>query len=225
MATRLIGRMAGLLLGGCALAATADAQAGPLDLFNPLGFYVGAGVGHSTLNETEFDQFNGYFRHLDGQPLGWNAVIGIRPLPILGAEAEFIDFGTKHLGAGAPFVAQGSTQQFLGGQARDRAGALFAVGYLPLPIPFLEPFAKLGWAQVWQHDTYTDSFQPLLGTVTTQSFGSQSNHPSGAAYGAGLQFHFEQIGVRAQYERISGSHSFGGWDNPSLLSLGVNWTF
>ena len=225
MAMHLRSWVASLALVGGTLSAIAHAQSGPLDIYNPLGVYVGAGVGRSTLNETEFDQFNGYFRHIDGEPLGWNAVIGIRPLPILGAEAEYLDFGSKHLGAGAPFLAQGYTQQLLGGQAHDRAGALFAVGYLPLPIPYLEPFAKLGWAQIWQHDSYTDSFVPVNGTGGTESFASQNSHPSGAAYGAGLQFHFEQFGVRAQYERISGSHSFGGWNNPSLLSLGVNWTF
>jgi hypothetical protein len=41
-----------------------------------------------------------------------------------------------------------------------------------------------------------------------------------------VQFHFQQLAVRAQYERISGSRSsYGGWNDPSLLSVGLNWTY
>src|ERR1700733_6074016 len=226
MGTRTTRWWVSLTLLGSVVSANAMADGDLLGLYNPLGFYVGGGVGRATMNQTQFDTFGDVFRHVDGQPLGWNAVIGLRPLPILGAEAEFIDFGDKPLGAGSPFTLGGYTQQFLGGEAHDRAGAVFAVGYLPLPLPWLEPFAKLGWAQIWEHDSFSGIYGNLVdGVPIGQASASQSTHPSGAAYGAGLQLHFSQLAVRAQYERISGDRSFGGWNNPTLLSVGLNWTF
>ncbi len=218
MATRT-GWLVGLTLVGGAV--SANAMAGDLlGLYNPLGLYAGAAVGQSYLDQTQFDDSGNVFHHINGQPLGWNAVLGIRPIPILGAEAEFLDFGNKRVGAGAPYVVGGNTQQFLGGDTHDRAGALFAVGYLPLGIPWVEPFAKLGWAQIWEHDSYAGIYAPG-GPVSA----SQTTHANGTAYGAGLQFRFEQLAVRAQYERISGSQPYGGWTDPALLSVGLNWTF
>ncbi len=227
MATRTTGWMVGLTLIAGAASANAVADATLFGLYNPLGLYVGAGVGRSTINQTQIDEYGDYFHHIDGEPLGWNAVIGVRPLPILGAEAEYIDFGDKRLGAGAPYLVDGDTQQFLGGDSHDRAAAVFAVGYLPLPIPWVEPFAKLGWGQIWEHDNSSGIYNNVIvnGARVGRASVSQSSHPSGAAYGGGLQFHFSQLGVRAQFERISGSRSFGGWNNPQLLSVGLNWTF
>jgi opacity protein-like surface antigen len=212
----------GFTLIASATCATALADGTIFGLYNPLGVYVGAGIGRSSLNQIQFDQYVDDIQHIDGQPLGWNAVIGIRPIPFLGAEVEYIDFGNTHIGPGQSFLINTYTQQFLGGEAHDRAAAVFAVGYLPLPIPWLEPFGKLGVAQIYDHESYGIYNNGLFdGSVGV----SQTTHPSGAAYGGGLQFHIEQLAIRAQYERISGSRSFGGWNNPALLSVGVNWTF
>ena len=160
-----------------------------------------------------FDEYGDYFHHIDGEPLGWNAVIGVRPLPILGAEAEYIDFGDKRLGAGAPYLVDGDTQQFLGGDSHDRAAAVFAVGYLPLPIPWVEPFAKLGWGQIWEHDNSSGIYNNVIvnGARVGRASVSQSSHPSGAT-GGGLQFHFSQLGVRAQFESAlaARAHSAAG---------------
>jgi hypothetical protein len=190
MAIRTKGWLIGLALVGSAV--SANAMADVLGLYNPLGLYVGAGVGRATVNQTQFDAYGDYFHHIDGEPLGWNAVIGVRPLPFLGAEAEYIDFGNKRIAPGPPYLVSGYTDQFLGGNARDRAGAVFAVGYLPLPIPWMEPFAKLGWAQIWEHDDYSGIYNNAFvnGVPVGQASGSQSTHPSGAAFGGGLQFHF-----------------------------------
>jgi hypothetical protein len=223
MAVRTMAWITGFALVGSALSANALADDTLLGLYNPLGFYVGAGVGRSSINQTNFDQFGSDFDHIDGQPLGWNAVIGIRPISFLGAEVEYIDFGTTHTGPYAVF----DQNQFLGGETRDQAAAVFAVGYLPLPIPWMEPFLKLGWAQMWEHDSYSGIYDGVYsnGAPLGLAAGSQTTHPNGAAYGGGLQFHFEQLAIRAQYERISGEKTFGGWNNPDLLSVGLSWTF
>src|ERR1700722_8027468 len=124
MATRTIGWMVGFILTGSALSVNALADGPLFGLYNPLGLYVGAGVGRATINETQFDDFSDSFHHDDGQPLGWNAVIGVRPIPFLGAEAEYIDFGNSRLGAGPAYLVGGYPQQYLGGEAHDRAAAV-----------------------------------------------------------------------------------------------------
>jgi opacity protein-like surface antigen len=224
MATRKTAWIVGLTLMGSAVSVSAMAEGPLFGLYNPLGVYVGAGVGRATINQTQFDQFSDSFHHDDGEPVGWNAVIGLRPIPVFGAEAEYIDFGHSHLGPGFPYSAGGTTQQFLGGDVHDQAAALFAVGYLPLPIPWMEPFAKLGWAQIWDHSHF-ESATLVNGSDINQVTATESTHTSGTAYGGGIQFHFSQLAVRAQYERISGSRSFGEWNNPALVSVGLNWTF
>lgn len=229
MALRSMAWLTGFALVGSAISANAMADGTVLGLYNPLGFYVGAGVGRSSINQSDFDQFEADFHHIDGQPVGWNAVIGVRPISFLGAEFEYLDFGNTHTGPGAVNTVAGETVQFLGASVHDRAGALFAVGYLPLPVPWLEPFVKLGWAQMWEHDSYSGVYNNVFVNGSTTPVGlasaSQSTHPNGTAYGGGLQFHFEQLAVRAQYERISGEHVFGGWNNPDMLSVGLSWTF
>jgi hypothetical protein len=219
MTKRPIGWKVGAALVGITVSTASMANDGAFDIYNTLGVYAGAGLGRSTLNDAQFDQYGYFFHHFDGQPLGWNAAVGIRPISFLGAEAEYIDFGSTRAGAGPAGPAGGTSPQFLGGDVHDRAAAVFAVGYLPLPIPWIELVAKLGFGQVWQHSSFGGSFANQL------VYGAQTTHPSGAAYGGGVQFHFQQLAVRAQYERISSNSSFGAWDKPALMSVGLNWTF
>lgn len=223
MALRTMAWVTGVALLGSAFSSGARADGTVLGLYNPLGFYVGGGVGRSSINQTDFDEFTGQFHHIDSQPVGWNAVIGIRPLSFLGGEVEYMDFGNAHAEATPAF----DDNQFLGGAVHDRAAAVYAVGYLPLPLPWIEPFVKLGWAQMWEHDSFSGVYNGVIvnGAPLGLQFDSQATHPSGTAYGGGVQFHFEQLALRAQYERISSDRRFGGWNNPDLLSVGLTWTF
>jgi hypothetical protein len=235
MQAKTIQWMSGFLLLGGALSSTAKADDGFFGS-NPLGFYIGAGVGRSTISQVAFDQYSAGTRDLDGHPLGWNAVVGLRPIPFAGVEAEFIDFGRARQSAG-PILnyGGGETQQYLGGDVTNRAAALFAVGYLPLPLPFLEPFAKVGYAWDWEHDSYSGVYDSTFYASSNGAqpvglaSGSNSGHPSGVAYGGGLQFRYEHLAIRAEYVRISlDSTSFIGGpqrNNPALLSIGLNWTF
>ena len=219
----------GFVLLSATLCANARAAGPLLGLYNPLGVYVAAGVGRASLNQTEYDPYAALFHHIDGHPTGWEAAIGVRPIPILGAEFEYLDFGHARSGPGPVYDYGSQTQQFLGGETHDRAAALFGVGYLPLPVPWVEPFVKLGWARMWDHDSdsgyYGNVFLAGSGTALGAASTTQDTHPSGAAYGGGIQFHFEQFAVRGQYERISGERAFGGWNYPQLVSIGLSWTF
>jgi opacity protein-like surface antigen len=228
MAKRTIGWMVGFTLFSSVVSLHALADGPLFGFYNPLGLYIGAGAGTAITDQTQYDPIDQSFHRLDGRPLGWNAVIGVRPVPFLGAEAEYLDFGKSHLPAGPVVQVSGTslTTQFLGSQATDHAAAIFAVGYLPLPIPWVEPFAKLGWGQIWEHDTTSGIYNNIYTHNGTLGFAStsQTSNRDGVAYGAGLQFHIQQLAIRAQYERISSSERLG-WNNPALASVGLNWTF
>ena len=213
----------GLALIGSAVSSTAMADG--LGLFNPLGFYVGAGIGRSSINEFQTVDFYG-FNRLDDHPVGWNAFVGVRPIPFVGAELEYIDFGNASQGPG-PLYTSGGDHQFMHGSVRDQAIAAFAVGYLPLPLPYLEPFVKLGAAHLRDRESTTALINNVTfsdGTPAGVSSISSTDYRTGFAYGGGLQFHFQQLAVRAQYEKITTSR-YGLSYNPALLSAAVSWTF
>jgi hypothetical protein len=193
-----------------------------------LGLYVGGAVGQSELR-ANIDSFSCAFvtsscpttvpsasfaRHATG----WEGFAGIRPLPFVGAEAEYIDFGsggtTTVYNIPAPYS----------GITHPTATALFAVGYLPIPLPFLDIFGKAGVAALRSNvnisgvygacgrgcdPVYLDNFQ--------SSVKGTSARP---AYGAGLQIRLGSFALRTTYERISVNTG-----DPDLLSLGVSWLF
>lgn len=226
----------GMLLLGGLMSAQAMADDSALGFGNPLNLYIGGGVGRSEMSEPQVNGYDPYFfdasGHVDGHPLGWEAVIGIRPISFLGAEAEYLDFGTARTGAGPKYTVVDSsgaslTSQDLGSGAHDRAVAAVAVGYLPLPVPFIEPFAKFGVAYLWTRNSYSGDYQNefINGVPVGLVSSSNSGDKAGVAYGAGVQFRLDHVAVRAQFEGLSIPRHYGAGSYPSLISIGANWTF
>ncbi|TLY54996.1 MAG: porin family protein [Gammaproteobacteria bacterium] len=207
----------GILMGAaCGSAYAAD----------PLGFYVGAGIGHSQVrNDVQFVGASGAPilgpLGLSEGATGWKAILGIRPLSIIGAEAEYLDFGSASGSASIPAtVTTGGLNAT--GDSHPKAPAIFAMGYLPIPLPYLDIFAKAGVAEL--KSSVNASAQatcpiglpciPIL--IPPYSAGSSSTR---FAYGAGLQVKLASLAVRAEYQRI---HSSSG--DPDLLSLALTWS-
>ncbi len=189
---------------------------------NSVGLYAGLGVGRSTIGNG-FDVYDPYYfgaTPFAKSELGWKALIGVRPIHWVGGELEYIDFGTSRAGSEPAAIVGGfNNGQFLGGHATDRAAAIFAVGYLPVPPGWPELFGKVGWARLWGSYSYTtDSY---LGT----SYISQTAGSRGLAFGAGVQMHLGGLGVRAEYERVEGTQNYGPHEEPTLVSASVFWSF
>jgi hypothetical protein len=222
------------------LVGLAPEVAGAADL---LGFYIGGAAGQSQLRGDikpcgPFVESPGascpgsilspipsvsFARNTTGR----EAFAGIRPVPFLGAEVEYIDFGSS----GGSSVAINSTANTmpLAGSATTHptATALYAVGYLPVPLPHLDIFAKAGVAELRSNINFSGE----LGCVVVFAHGAvcdpvallQSSVKSTntrPAYGAGLQMKLGSFALRAAYERISANTG-----DPSLLSLGLIWGF
>ncbi len=205
--------MKGIHLGAFALIALGAAPVAGASDFNPLGFYVGAGAGRSTVRaDASLAQTD-----VSENATGWKAILGVRPLHIVGAEFEYLDFGSHDYSAqfGSPGLG-------VSGTARSKAEAVFGTFYAPIPVPLLDVFGKLGVAHV-----QTDVDGVLRGVLcpissvapSCPTFASRYT-TTGVALGAGAQVTLDGFAVRMEYERIEASRA-----SPDLLSLGVTWTF
>jgi opacity protein-like surface antigen len=200
---------------GAILAIAACGASGAAFADNPVGFYVGAGIGDS---EIRSDNSNyGYPGYFNDNQFAWQGIIGIRPIRLVGVEATYIDFGqpSRHSGI-YDFNASGA-------DSHPTAPALFAVGYLPLPFPFIDVFGKAGAARL---STNVTDFvpQPCVAGGPCPYFLPTDRHQvtdTRFAYGAGVQskFPFGLI-VRGEYERISSQ--FG---DPDAFMVSALWQF
>lgn len=207
-------KIPGILLAAVAAAACAA----PVGAFadDLLGFYVGASVGESTVRSDNFYGFDG-FDH--DHHFAWKALAGFRPLRVVGAEVEYLDFG--HPGSDGT-NADYYSNYYYGPDSHPRALAAFAVGYLPLPVPSLDVFGKVGAARL---RTTVDGFDggsclPGSACPATTQIGSQNRWDSKFAYGVGVQSKFWGVSLRAEYERISSTYG-----DPDMFTVGATWGF
>jgi len=204
---RTLGMYCAVLIGACAAsAAFAD---------NPAGFYLGAGAGYSTVRSD--DPAYGYPGYFDDHQAAFKVFAGVRPIPFVGAEIEYIDFGQpgRHHGY--------YDYNDYGTDSHPRAGALFAVGYLPIPVPFFDIYGKAGVARLSTDvSTIVTPGCPSGDTCTTlPSYLIRHDETFNKfAYGVGVQSKIWNVSFRAEYERISSS--FG---DPDALTVGAAWNF
>jgi hypothetical protein len=150
-------------------------------------FYLGAGVVRNSVSD---------ITALGGLPdiknTSWKAYIGVRPLDWLAAEGDYIDLGS---GDSASSHADGN------------AVAVYAVGFLPIPLPIVDIFGKAGFAH-WK----------LNGNVNSLvSPGSLSTNGSEFAWGIGAQAHISIVGARLEYENFNVPNTSGA----RVVSLSV----
>jgi opacity protein-like surface antigen len=181
----------------------------------PLGIYVGAGLGESQIRSD--DGSYGLPSYYNDYQTAWKVLIGFRPIHIVGIEASYIDFGqpARHHGINDINVS--------GTDSHPTAPALFAVGYLPIPIPYLDIFAKAGAARLTT-DVTQFTQQPCVSGGPCPYFvptSRQNETFTKFAYGAGVQSKFPfGLTLRAEYERISSQ--FG---DPDALMVSAIWSF
>src|ERR1035438_3490877 len=198
--------------GACATSTAALAD-------NPVGFYLGAGAGYSTIRSD--DPGYGLPGYYNDHQTAWKVIAGVRPISIIGAEFEYIDFGQP----GNHYGYNSNSINYNGLDSHPRAAALFGVGYLPLPIPFFDIYGKAGVARL-QTDVTTVSGTPGTGTCTVNTqfcppiFSRQNQTDNKFAYGVGVQSKAWGVSFRAEYERISSQ--FG---DPDALTVSATWTF
>jgi hypothetical protein len=212
-------RLCSLLLAPFLVLALASQNASASDL---LGLYVGGSVGQSEVAETVANPIvaNPEIVHVPvpksatfkEDHTAFKVMVGLRPLPLLGAELSYMDFGHP---AGSLFAKPAD--------ASMRGESAFGVVYLP--IPMVDVFVKAGAAHI--QSTVT-GFAPngipdnicVVGVPCGTSPIRQDRNSTNFASGGGVQFKFDVWAVRAEYERFN----FAG-QSPYLASLGLTWSF
>lgn len=202
-----------------AIAAGAFIATTPALADNPLGAYVGVGVGQSNVGSNDYYDY-GYYGGYHDHDATWKVIAGIRPLPVLGGEIEYIDFGSGNGVNG--FYQNGYF--YANSSSHPRATVLYGLGYLPLPLPFLDVYGKVGVARL-QSDITTNAYPsgycapPYSGCSAPIGYRNDETDTK-FAYGAGVQARWQDLAFRAEYERISSQ--FG---DPAAFTVSATWTF
>jgi opacity protein-like surface antigen len=175
---------------------------------DPLGLYVGAGAGESTLRQDSYG--------VDAHPTGWKVFVGWHPIHVFGTELEYVDLGSH---GGSSLDPAGATRYSLTSSAK--APALFVLGYLPLPLPWLDLYGKAGAARL--HTKVTGSGAPNCQQAECPNNVfevSNDTTQTRFAYGAGAQFKFGTPALRLEYARFTAPNG-----DQSLLSLDLLLNF
>lgn len=159
----------------CGASGLAFAQGNPLVNLSP---YVGIGAGQSDFDVSNRDWGLGGVD--DDTDTAWRIFAGARLHPFIGAEIGYIDFGR--------------TTGELGGKAKAKGVDLVALGILPLAVGQhqFDAFIKAGgyW---WD--------AKIRGTRVGDDLNGGDSFDY--TYGAGVQYHFSNFGVRAEWQRYN----------------------
>jgi len=128
--------------------------------------YVGAGVSKDKVQGITHTGVP--FADID--KTSWKVLAGFRPIKLFAVEADYLDLGNRT----NTFISGASTHS----DAKAYAG--YVVGFLPLPLPFVDS----------------------AGTLPPSSFFAFSDQGTEFAWGAGAQAHIGNIGGRLEYERF-----------------------
>jgi hypothetical protein len=155
--------------------------------------YVGAGV-----TQAQTDDIFGVGHGLDLNNTAWKAYVGVRPISPLAVEADYMDLGsqTHHFGFDDPTHVDA------------HAFAAYAVGFLPLPLPFIDVFAKAGAAR-WDFSGHTNS-----------SLFAIDDHGTHFAWGLGAQAHYGPWAGRLEYEQFNVPNT----DGVKAVTVGLSFS-
>ncbi|MBV8783550.1 MAG: outer membrane beta-barrel protein [Gammaproteobacteria bacterium] len=174
--------------------------------------YIGAGISNNQVDDithtgVPFSKIN---------KTAWKVFAGVRPIPWLGAEVNYMDLGnrTDRILNGTPGVGAGTFSH-----SDARAFAAYGVGFLPLPAdrPFLDLYGKAGVAR-WRLSGSSDA-----GTLppTSSGFYDFTDRGTSFAWGLGAQAHLGNFGGRLEWERFRIANTSGArvWTLGLVFSL------
>jgi hypothetical protein len=157
--------------------------------------YIGAGLTNDNLRDIAATNSN-------LNSTNWKVWAGFRPISLFAVEADYIDLGSQNVTSSL----SASTTHI-----DYKAFAGYAVGYLPIPVPYLDVFGKAGLAR------WTASGNTTVVGAGPASFFSLSDNGTEFAWGVGGQVHFGNFGARLEYEDFSIRNTGGA----NLVSLSV----
>jgi len=167
-----------------------------------LGVYVGGATGRAEVEATV-----PYVDHFKKDHLAFKMTAGVRPIPLVGAEVAYVDLGHPRRLVG-----------FIPTDVSMKGAAAVINLYLPLPIVAL--YAQAGVARLQSSATAVSVCPPGVYCLLPPTVARIDRRNVGFVAGGGAQVKLGAFALRAEYERFNAA---GG--HPTLVSLGVTWTF
>jgi OOP family OmpA-OmpF porin len=158
------------------------------------GFYLGAGVSKAKVND-----IFGSGSDLNLDNTAWKAIAGFRPIDLFAVEANYMDLGSESRSFGLGTA-----------HADAKAFSAYAVGFLPIPVPFLDIYGKAGLAR-WD----------LKGNTSGVALVRFDDSGTELAWGGGAQVRFGSLAARLEYDNFDIRNT----DGVDLYTLGLTWTF
>jgi len=164
-------------------------------------FYFGAGVTSNKLNDIVVQ--GTAFPDIDKG--SWKVFAGFRPISVFAVEADYLDLCSNTVEGTCTDCCMQACRGLYESDAQ--AFAAYALGFLPIPVPFLDLYGKAGLARA---------------QLSTKIFGSAtSNRGTEFAWGVGVQAHISMFGARLEYEQFNIPNSSGA----KVASLSVLLNF
>jgi hypothetical protein len=155
-------------------------------------FYLGAGISNDDLRDIALTNSN-------LSSTNWKIWAGVRPISPFAIEADYIDLGSQNI-----------TTTTNTADLHYKAFAAYAVGYVPIPLPWIDVFGKAGLAR-W-------TLSGDAGCLGDACFiGPLSDNGTQFAWGVGGQAHLGNFGARLEYESFNIRNTSGA----NLVSLSV----
>ena len=152
-------------------------------------FYFGAGITSNKLNDIVLQGNN--FPDIDST--SWKVFAGFRPIRVFAVEADYLDLGSKTVEGACTVCCMAACRGIT--QSDAQAFAAYALGFLPIPVPFLDIYGKAGLARSKLN--------------TNESGLATSNRGTEFAWGVGVQAHISLVGARLEYEDLKVPNSSG----------------
>jgi hypothetical protein len=158
-------------------------------------FYLGAGISSNKLGG--FTNSGVSFPEINGT--SWKGFAGFRPISWFGVEADYLDLGSQTVTQPCTDCCMAACR--ISNHSDAQAFAAYALGFLPIPVPFLDIYGKAGLTR-WKLNGSSEN-----GLVAFSDRGTEF------AWGVGAQAHVGKIGGRLEYESFNipntnGAHVF-----------------
>ena len=156
-------------------------------------FYFGVGITNNHVNSIGVPGFDNYFPDINST--SWQVFAGIRPIRLFAVEVDYLDLGSQAKTFQTPLSCAdiGSCATVWDSDAKAFAG--YAVGFLPIPLPYLDVYGKAGLARYKLNRSITD-YNATGMPIDSSAYPDNSTV---FTWGAGLQAHFGIIGGRLEY--------------------------
>ena len=168
------------------------------------GFYLGGGIGGSSLEIRDFNEELGDLR-FSGSGTAYKLFAGFRFLNFLAVEGGYVDLGDPN------DVVGGSGDDAIDVKIGLKGWDAFAVGLLPIgPVDL---FAKFGVVS-WDADIRAR-------LIPSDVIDTESESGTDAAYGIGVALRLGKVALRAEGEQFKIADA----DDVYMFSIGASFTF